>query len=46
MRMQTYAANQLRDIENFVNENKIDKKDIVDIFQSKEGDFELVYYAE
>ena len=32
MRMQTYAANQLRDIENFVNENKIDKKNI-DMYQ-------------
>lgn len=46
MRMQTYAANQMRDIEKFVNENGIDKKNIVDIFQSKEGDFVLVYYAE
>ena len=46
MRMCTFAANQLRDIEKFVNENNIDKKDIVDIFQSKDGDFMLVYYAE
>lgn len=46
MRMQTYAANQMREIEDFVNANGIEKKDIVDIFQSKDGDFELVYYAE
>ena len=46
MRMQTYAANHMRDIEKFVNKNGIDKKNIVDIFQSKEGDFILVYYAE
>lgn len=46
MRMCTFAANQLRDIENFVNENGIKKENIVDIFQSKEGDFELVYYVE
>ncbi len=46
MRMETYAANQLRDIEKFVNEHGIEKKDIVDIFQSKDGDFMIVYYAE
>lgn len=46
MRMRTYAANQLRDIEKFVNEYGIKKEDIVDIFQSKAGDFMLVYYAE
>ena len=46
MRMQTYAANQMREIEDFVNEKGIDRKNIVDIFQSKEGDFILVYYAE
>lgn len=46
MRMCTFAANQMRDIENFVNESGIKKENIVDIFQSKDGDFELVYYAE
>lgn len=46
MRMQTFAATYLRDIEKFVNEHGIDKKNIVDIFQSKDGDFMLVYYAE
>ena len=46
MRMQTFAANQMRDIENFVNESGIKKENIVGIFQSKDGDFELVYYAE
>lgn len=34
------------EIEQFVNENGIEKKNIVDIFQSKAGDFILVYYAE
>ena len=46
MRMCTFAANQMRDIENFVNESGIKKENIVGIFQSKDGDFELVYYAE
>lgn len=44
--MQTFAGNTLREIEDFVNANGIEKKNIVDIFQSKEGDFMLVYYAE
>lgn len=46
MKMYTFGANQMRDIEDFVNENGIPQENIVDIFQSKDGDFELVYYAE
>ncbi len=44
--MYTHGANSMREIEKFVNDNGIDKKDIVDIFQSKDGSFFLVYYAE
>ncbi len=36
----------MRGIEDFVNKNGIDRKNIVEIFQSKDGDFMLVYYAE
>lgn len=44
--MYTYGANTMRGIEDFVNANGIDRKNIVDIFQSHDGDFVLVYYAE
>lgn len=44
--MYTYAANKLVEIEKYVNEKGIEQDNIVDIFQSKAGDFMLVYYAE
>ena len=44
--MQVYTANQMRDIEKFVNENGIEKKQIVDIFVSPDNEYTLVYYAE
>lgn len=44
--MYTHGANSMREIEEFVNANGIEKKNIVDIFQSNSGDFVLVYYAE
>lgn len=46
MKLYTFEANQMRDIEDFVNNNGIDRKDIVEIFQAKDGDYVLVYYAE
>ena len=46
MKLYTLEANQMRDIEDFVNNNGLDRKDIVEIFQAKDGDYVLVYYAE
>ena len=46
MRMLTEAANDMREINDFVNKNAIPREHIVNIFQSKDGTFMLVYYAE
>lgn len=46
MRMLTKAANDMREINNFVNEQHIKKEDIINIFQTMDGIFLLVYYAE
>lgn len=46
MKLYTFEANQMLEIENFVNEKGIDRKNIVEIFQAKDGDYVLVYYAE
>ena len=46
MRMITQAANKLREINDFVNEHNIPKDHIVNIFQSKDGIYNLVYYEE
>lgn len=44
--MNTYAANSMRDIEKFINENGIEQSQIVDIFQSNDSTFLVIYYAE
>lgn len=46
MKMFTQAANDMREINRFVNENGIEKDRIVNIFQSTDGTYLLVYYAE
>lgn len=46
MKMFTQAANDMREINTFVNENGIEKDHIVNIFQSTDGTYLLVYYAE
>ena len=46
MRMRTKAANDMREINDFVNENGITKEQIVDIFTSREGMFYVTYFAE
>ena len=46
MRMITEAFNSMRDLTNFVNDNALDKKDIINILQTKDGLFLLSYYAE
>ena len=46
MRMYTYAANDMRAITDFVNENGIKKEDIVGIYETKSGVFMLNYFAE
>lgn len=46
MRMRTKAANDMREINDFVNEKNIPKEHIVNIFQSSDGVYMLVYYSE
>lgn len=46
MKMYTRAFNDMRSLNNFVNEAGIAKKDIVSIFQSTDGTYILSYYAE
>lgn len=44
--MLTHAANDMREINNFVNQEGILQENIVNIFQSKDGTYMLVYFAE
>ena len=44
--MYTQAANDMREINNYVNDNHIPQEDIVSILQSKDGTYMLVYFAE
>ena len=46
MRMYTFGANSLREIMEFANANGIAKENIVDVFQTKDGDFMMIYYGE
>jgi hypothetical protein len=46
MKMFTKAANNMREINDFVNQMNIPKEHIVNIFQSKDGLYTLVYFAE
>lgn len=46
MKMFTIVKNDLREINNFVNAHAIPQEHIVNIFQSNDGTFTLVYYAE
>lgn len=46
MKMFTQAANDMREINKFVNENGIEQDRIVTVFQSTDGTYLLVYYAE
>lgn len=45
-KMNTYITEKMRDVEKFVNENGIEKDDIISIFQQSDGDFVLTYYSE
>jgi len=42
--MYTRVFNDMRELNNYVNEKKIKKEDIVNIFQDNEGSYLLVYY--
>lgn len=46
MKMYTRAFNRMMELNEYVNENGIEKKDIVDIFQSIDGTYLLIYYGE
>lgn len=46
MRMFTHAANDMRAINDFVNKNGITKEQIVEVVQSLDGTWMLVYFAE
>jgi len=44
MEFRTFAANQMREIEEFINEHNIKKEDIVNIFQNADKSFILNYF--
>ena len=44
--MFTQAANDMREINRFVNENGIPKENIINIFQANDGTYILTYFAE
>ena len=46
MRMYTIIKNTTREIEDFVNQKGIEKKDIVDIFPTVDGSYCLIYYGQ
>ena len=46
MKMFTYAANDMRSINDFVNKKGIQQEQIVNVFSSADGTFMLVYFAE
>ena len=46
MKMLTHAANKMREIEEFINENAIPKERIVNIFQSNDGTYMVIYFVE
>jgi len=46
MNMLVHSENKLRDLEKFANENGITKDRIVNVFQSNDGTFQIIYYNE
>jgi hypothetical protein len=46
MKMFTFAANDMRTINQFVNDHGIEQSHIVNIFPSPDGAYLLVYFAE
>lgn len=46
MKMYTQAFNKMVEVNDFVNRSGIPQERIVNVFQSKDGTFLLVYYAE
>ena len=46
MRVYTRIFNKMREVEEFLNSAGIQKENIVNIFQSQDGSFVLVYYGE
>ena len=46
MKMQTWCANSQRDITDYINEHGIKKEMIVNIYQTREGEYILNYYSE
>lgn len=46
MKMFTFAANNVREINDFVNDNGIPQENIVSVFPTPEGVYMLIYYSE
>lgn len=46
MKMYTCAFNQMKELNEFVNREKITQNRIVSIFQSVDGTYLLIYYGE
>ena len=45
MRMETFSANSQRSITDFVNENHISKEQIINIYQTREGEYIINYFV-
>lgn len=46
MTMHVHSADKMRDIEKFVNEEGIDKENIISIMQDADHNFVLTYFAD
>ena len=46
MRLYTIVKNDVREIENFINENGIQKDQVVNIFQNAYKEYVLIYFGE
>ena len=46
MKMESWSANQLRDIDDYVNHNDIKKENIINVFQRIDGTFTVTYFTE
>lgn len=46
MEMRTFTANDMREINDFVNRNGIEKDQIVNIFPTSDGEYVLTYFVQ
>ena len=46
MKLCTMGFNKMRELEDYVNEHRIPKEDIINIIVTKDNDIQLIYYAD